>query len=56
LAGLRARAEAQHNWVLQGDERGLYSEYPPAAIWFAPDHTIILPLNERFVTLFLTVF
>jgi hypothetical protein len=32
LAGLCGRAEAQHNWTLQGDERGLYGEYPPAAI------------------------
>jgi hypothetical protein len=32
LAGLRGRAEAQHNWTLQGDDRGLYGEYPPAAI------------------------
>jgi membrane protein implicated in regulation of membrane protease activity len=31
-AGLRGRAEAQHNWTLQGDERGLYGEYPPTAI------------------------
>jgi membrane protein implicated in regulation of membrane protease activity len=32
LAGLRGRADAQHNWTLQGDERGLYGEYPPAAM------------------------
>jgi hypothetical protein len=32
LAGLRVRAEAQHIWALQGDERGWFGEYPPAAI------------------------
>jgi hypothetical protein len=32
LAGLVGRAEAQHSWTLQGDERGWFGEYPPAAI------------------------
>jgi hypothetical protein len=32
VAGLRGRAEAQHNWMLQGDERRLYGEYSPAAV------------------------
>jgi hypothetical protein len=32
LAGLRGRAEAQHIWALQGDERGWFGEYPPASV------------------------
>ena len=28
LAGLVARADQQHRWVLAGDERGVYGEYP----------------------------
>ena len=32
LAGLMGRADAQHNWTLQGDDRGLYGEYPPVAV------------------------
>ena len=32
LAGLMGRADAQHNWTLQGDDRGLYDEYPPVAV------------------------
>jgi hypothetical protein len=28
LAGLLARADQQHRWVLAGDERGVYGEYP----------------------------
>jgi hypothetical protein len=28
LAALRARADQQHRWVLQGDERGVYGQYP----------------------------
>ena len=27
-----ARAELQHAWVLASDERGVYGDYPPAAI------------------------
>ncbi|HEY2447383.1 MAG TPA: hypothetical protein VGI49_00955 [Mycobacterium sp.] len=29
-AQIAARAEQQHRWVLQGDERGVYGEYPVA--------------------------
>jgi hypothetical protein len=25
---IAARAEAQHRWVLQGDDRGVYGDYP----------------------------
>jgi hypothetical protein len=31
LAAIVARADEQHAWVLAGDDRGLYGEYPPAA-------------------------
>ena len=31
LAGLAARADQQHSWIMEGDERGVYGEYPPAA-------------------------
>ena len=24
------RAEQQHRWLMEGDDRGLYGEYPPA--------------------------
>lgn len=30
LAAIVARAEEQHRWVLQGDDRGVYGEFPPA--------------------------
>jgi hypothetical protein len=26
VAGLKARADEQHQWVMQGDERGFYGE------------------------------
>jgi hypothetical protein len=32
LAALRARADQQHRWVMAGDERGIYGEYPAAPI------------------------
>jgi hypothetical protein len=32
LAGFAARADEQHGLVLRGDERGIYGEYPPAAL------------------------
>ena len=28
LAAIQARADQQHQWVLQGDERGVYGQYP----------------------------
>jgi hypothetical protein len=31
-AGLRAGADRQHQWVIRGDERGTYGQYPPAAV------------------------
>jgi hypothetical protein len=31
LAGLAARADQQHGLVMQGDERGVYGEFPPTA-------------------------
>jgi uncharacterized membrane protein len=32
LAGLVARADQQHAWVMQGDERGVYGEFSPAPV------------------------
>jgi hypothetical protein len=32
LAELVARADAQHRMVVEGDERGVFGEFPPAAI------------------------
>ena len=32
-AQVAARAEQQHRWVLQGDERGIYGEYPVADLF-----------------------
>jgi hypothetical protein len=32
LAGLRARADQQHQWVMQGDERGIHGEFPAAPL------------------------
>ena len=29
-AALAARADQQHAWVLAGDDRGVYGDYPPA--------------------------
>jgi nitrate/nitrite transporter NarK len=29
-AGIAARADQQHAWVLAGDPRGTYGDYPPA--------------------------
>jgi ABC-type Fe3+-siderophore transport system permease subunit len=31
-AALVARADQQHAWVLVGDDRGVFGQYPPAAI------------------------
>jgi hypothetical protein len=31
-AALAARADQQHAWVLAGDDRGVYGEFPPAAV------------------------
>jgi hypothetical protein len=31
-AALIARADQQHAWVLAGDDRGIYGEYPPKQI------------------------
>jgi hypothetical protein len=30
LEGLRARADQQYTWRMQGDPRGTYGEFPPA--------------------------
>ena len=30
LDALRVRADQQHQWVMQADERGVYGEFPPA--------------------------
>jgi len=32
LAGLVARADAQYRMAVEGDERGVFGEFPPAAI------------------------
>jgi hypothetical protein len=32
LAGLVARADQQHAWVMQGDERGVDGEFPAAPV------------------------
>ena len=32
IAELTARAEQQRTWVLEGDDRGVYGEYPTAAM------------------------
>ncbi len=32
LAGLVVRADQQHAWVTQGDERGVYGEFSPAPV------------------------
>jgi hypothetical protein len=32
LEGIRARADEQHRWVISGDVRGLYGEYPAAPL------------------------
>ena len=31
LDAIRARADQQHQWVMQGDDRGVYGKYPPVA-------------------------
>jgi hypothetical protein len=28
VAGIVARADEQHAWIMAGDERGMYGEYP----------------------------
>jgi nitrate/nitrite transporter NarK len=38
LAELAARADQQHEWVMRGDPRGTYGEYPAAPM----DHDSIL--------------
>ncbi|MDT5343203.1 MAG: hypothetical protein QOE52_2387 [Mycobacterium sp.] len=32
-AEVAARAEQQHRWTLQGDDRGIYGEYPVADLF-----------------------
>jgi uncharacterized membrane protein YphA (DoxX/SURF4 family) len=32
-AEVAARAEQQHRWVLRGDDRGIYGEYPVADLF-----------------------
>jgi beta-lactamase regulating signal transducer with metallopeptidase domain len=32
-AQIAARAEQQHRWVLRGDERGVYGDYPVADVF-----------------------
>jgi hypothetical protein len=32
LAAIAARADQQHAWIIAGDDRGAYGQYPPAAI------------------------
>jgi hypothetical protein len=32
LAGIVVRADQQHAWVMQGDPRGTYGEYPAATV------------------------
>ena len=32
-AQVAARAEQQHRWILQGDDRGIYGEYPVADLF-----------------------
>lgn len=29
IAAITARADQEHNWIMQGDERGFYGQYPP---------------------------
>jgi hypothetical protein len=31
-AEIAARADQQHAWVMAGDERGMYGQFPPAAL------------------------
>jgi hypothetical protein len=31
-AAIVARADEQHKQIMAGDDRGLYGEYPPAAV------------------------
>jgi beta-lactamase regulating signal transducer with metallopeptidase domain len=35
-AQIAARAEQQHRWVLRGDDRGVYGEYPVDALFSKP--------------------
>jgi hypothetical protein len=44
LDDLRARADQQHVWAMQGDPRGMFGEYPPAAT----DHGNSLPPIRSF--------
>jgi hypothetical protein len=32
LAAVAARADQQHAWVLAGDDRGVYGQFPPVAM------------------------
>jgi flagellin-like protein len=40
-AEVAARAEQQHRWVLRGDDRGIYGEYPVADL-FSKRHRSLL--------------
>jgi hypothetical protein len=43
-AEIAARADQQHIWVLRGDDRGIYGEYPVSEIVKAP---LPQPRKER---------
>lgn len=43
---LRLRATMQHNWVLRGDSRGIYGDYPPLDLDAMP----VVPRRRRGIT------
>ena len=47
-AALVAGADQQHTWVLAGDDRGIYGDYPPPSNCRSPKQThAIDPPNDR---------
>jgi len=51
LAGIAARADQQHNLVLQGDDRGVYGQYPPKEWTWAEDALTAMREGVRGATL-----
>lgn len=47
VAAIQQRAEQQHAWVLAGDPRGTYGQYPPKEWTWAEDALTAMREHER---------
>jgi hypothetical protein len=56
LDEIRERADRQHQWVMAGDDRGTYGEFPPVPMRFAPGHATNSTADRVFCDPILTLF